>query len=148
MKKAFTLIEIIASLALLGILSAIIGLMLSSTIQRYGLERQGAADNQKLHNAVARITKEFSFADWSSVSIDNNGRSVSWLSLHPERVSMVPNSLDWPGPGNPELLLNGTPLIDRVEAFSITGSVSAGSLEFSLRTGGRNEGITTVVNRR
>ncbi|MCC5833530.1 MAG: type II secretion system protein [Opitutales bacterium] len=135
MKRGFTLIEVIASLVLLGIVSAIVGLMLGTSVQRYGLERNAAADNQKADIALSRIVKELTSANWSSIQITDEDRRIEWVSIHPGRIASGVNSLSWQGEPGGDLRLNGYTLIDRVRFFAVSETTTSDSIEVKLQTG-------------
>ena len=131
-RRGFSLIEVIAVLVLMGILAAIAGLMLTSTVQRYGLEREAAANNQKLEVALARMVKELDWADWTTVQVQDAGRTLRWTSRHPDRVGDGQQTLTWNGTAGADLLLNSRALIDRVQSFAVADTVASGYVEAEL----------------
>lgn len=133
MKRGFTLIEIVGVLVLLGITGVFAGMMLSSTVQRFTQEKEAAAMNQKTEAAMARLVKELTWANPTSLSITNAGRTISWQSRHPERIGDGTQTLSWNGTPGSDLLLQGQPLLDRVDFFEIPDTVSGGSVTIKLR---------------
>ena len=61
-EKAFTLIEVIVSLVLIGIMAAIAGMGLMRIAEGYVFAKQNAETAQKAQIAIARIVKELSYA--------------------------------------------------------------------------------------
>lgn len=61
-EKAFTLIEVIASMVLMGILVTIVGLGLVQISKGYNFARQNSETVQKVQIAMARIVKELGAA--------------------------------------------------------------------------------------
>ncbi len=62
-EKAFTLIEVIFSLVLVGILAAIAGMGLVKIAEGYVFAKKNAETTQKAQIAIARIVKELSAAE-------------------------------------------------------------------------------------
>lgn len=133
MKRGFTLFEMVAALVLLGITGALAGLMLTSTVERYNLERDAAAMNQKVENAMARIIKELTWAVPGSVIIENSGRTLRWESRHPARAGEGEQELTWSGVAGDPLLLEGAELLDRVDSFFIPDTLGAGHVDVQLQ---------------
>jgi len=91
-EKAFTLIEVIVSLVLVGILAAIAGMGLSKIAEGYTFARQNAATTQSAQIAIARIVKELSAA----TSITAAGAS-SVTYTRPESSGSTTNTIDLNG---------------------------------------------------
>lgn len=135
-RAGFTLIEVVATLVLVGIVAAIAGLMLTSSVQRYTLERTAAATNQKLEITLGRLVKELDWADWATVQVQDSGRTLRWTSRHPDRVADGLQTLTWNGTAGTDLTLGGRALIDRVASFAVADTVAAGYVEAQLQIQG------------
>lgn len=137
MKRGFTLFEVIAVFVLLGITGAFAGMMLSSTVKQFSLERDAAAMNQKVEVAMARIVKELTWARPDSVVVSDGDRTLRWESRHPTR-SGEEQELTWNGVSGGDLLLgpidaSPQPLLNEVESFAAISS--AGYLQIQIRSG-------------
>jgi prepilin-type N-terminal cleavage/methylation domain-containing protein len=74
-EKAFTLIEVIVCLVLIGIMAAIAGMGLMRIAEGYVFAKQNAETAQKAQIAIARIVKELSYA-----TIINSAPSASYVN--------------------------------------------------------------------
>jgi prepilin-type N-terminal cleavage/methylation domain-containing protein len=114
--KGFTLIEVIVSLALIGILAAITGIGLVQITNGYVLSKKNSETVQKAQVAMTRMIKELGTV--KSIS------SSSATNIIYTRSDSVSNTIQLSG----ELVqLSGSTLIDNVTAFSLTYYDSAGS---------------------
>lgn len=123
----FTLIEMIASLAIVAILAAIAGIGLVQITEGFVLSRTGAEMAQKTQLAIVRIVKEFEqITDVSAGS----SLSIRFDSFHADEALDTTRSfsISWNGTAGDDLLLtchdctggNQTePLLDKVTAFAI-----------------------------
>jgi prepilin-type N-terminal cleavage/methylation domain-containing protein len=123
----FTLIEMIASLAIVAILAAIAGIGLVQITEGFVLSRTGAEMAQKTQLALVRIVKEFEqITDVSAGS----SLSIRFDSFHADEAfdTIRSFSISWNGTAGDDLLLtcndcaggNQTePLLDKVTAFAI-----------------------------
>lgn len=110
-QKGFTLIEVIASLVLLGIMMAVAGMGIVAGVRGYLLARENAVIAQKAHLTLGRLTREL------QECYDCSG-SPGLIAL--------PFSFSNPL-GSREINLNGTnvtlggiTLVDQVEDFSLS----------------------------
>lgn len=123
----FTLIEMIASLAIVGILAAIAGMGLVQMTEGFLLSRVGAESAQKAQLAMTRMVKEFShITDVSSGS----SQSITFDSYHAnEAIDTIRSfTISWNGTAGAPLLVtcidcpggNVTePLADNVVRFDL-----------------------------
>ena len=123
----FTLIEMIASLAIVAILAAIAGIGLVQITEGFVLSRTGAEMAQKVQLAMARMEKEFDHI--TDVSAGSS-LSIRFDSFHADDPldSIRSFSISWNGTAGDNLLLTchdcpggsqTEPLVDQVTGFAI-----------------------------
>ncbi len=116
-QAGFTLIEIIVSLILVGILAAMAGMAIVQVLQGYMTTRENSAVTQQSQLAMSRITREIveminipSDATATALPINNsNGNRI--IGLNNGAVKMAFGA---------DALANGDILIDNVSAFTLT----------------------------
>jgi prepilin-type N-terminal cleavage/methylation domain-containing protein len=126
-EKAFTLIEVIVSLVLAGIMAAVVGLGLVKIAQSYIFAKQNSETVQKAQIAMTRIVKELGAAEPSgtSTAITAAGTTaVSYKRREPIGSStFISNTISInpiPSSSNGQVQMNGATLINNV----VTGSSS------------------------
>lgn len=125
-KNGFSLIEVIASLVLLGILTAAAGLGLVYLSEGYVFARSNAEAVGKGQLALSRIVKEFSAIDSVSIGVSN---SITFTrSTGPSRTIAG---------GGGMVTINNEPLIDNVSAFTLSYQTDVDSAPQSTYTTGR-----------
>ncbi|MCG6535326.1 MAG: prepilin-type N-terminal cleavage/methylation domain-containing protein [Syntrophales bacterium LBB04] len=151
-QDGFTLIEIIVSILLIGILSAIAGMGLVQVGKGYVLSKQNSETVQKLQIAMARMVKELGAATTIA--------SATATSVTYTRPGPVTNTIAYAGN---TIQIAGNTLIDNVTAFSMAyydapDSNAALSLPvaapakirqvvITLTVSGANNQASTLVNR-
>lgn len=126
-RGGFTLIEMIASLAIVGILAAIAGIGLVQITEGFLLSRAGAESAQKAQLVMARMVKEFNYI----TDVAGGGsHSITFDSFHAdEAVDTIRSfSISWNGTVGDPLLLTcldcpggsvTEPLADNVVVFDL-----------------------------
>ena len=124
-EKAFTLIEVIVSLVLAGIMAAVVGLGLVKIAQSYIFAKQNSETVQKAQIAMTRIVKELGAAEPSgtSTAITAAGTTaVSYKRREPIGSStFMSNTISInpiPSSSNGQVQMNGATLINNVVTSS------------------------------
>ncbi|MFA5179926.1 MAG: type II secretion system protein [Syntrophales bacterium] len=117
LQAGFTLIEIVVSLALVGIMAALGGMMIAQVVQGYMTTRENSVMAQQSQLAMSRITREIieminipSDATATALPINsNNGNRIIGLDSGAVKIAL-----------SPDTLANGDILINNVSAFTLT----------------------------
>lgn len=132
-EKAFTLIEVIVSLVLIGIMAAIAGMGLVKIAEGYVFAKQNAETVQKAQITLARIVKELGAVcpPWTTSGCLGitaaSGTSVTYTRL--QGTAPVTNIITYSNPNITIAVDSGTAttLIDNVTAFTLTYFDAAGA---------------------
>ena len=118
-QKGFTLIEIIVSLVLVGIMAVTAGVGIVSFVKAQSFTLINAALTQKAELAISRITWEFmEFTDVNSVS--GGGTSMSFHKLDGDMaIGLDTTDNTVKVTEGAMALTDGFPLIDNVDSFSL-----------------------------
>ena len=148
-EKGFTLIEVVVSLVLIGILSAMAGLGLMQITQGYVFSRQNSETVQKVQIAMDRVVKELGAATAINAAPAPTASSLSFTRLPGPITNIITFS------GN-TVQINGTTLINNVTAFSFayfdatgiatTTAANIGRVDISLTVTGANNQPSTFTN--
>jgi prepilin-type N-terminal cleavage/methylation domain-containing protein len=126
-ENGFTLIEVIVSLVLVGILATIVGLGLVQITKGYVFAKQNSETVQKAQIAMTRIVKELGAAtiinSTTTAPSVNYTRPESATSTTPvtNNIMLSGSTVKIGSPGSE------TTLIDNVTAFTLTYGYAAGS---------------------
>jgi prepilin-type N-terminal cleavage/methylation domain-containing protein len=123
-EKAFTLIEVIVSLVLIGILATIAGMGLIKIAEGYVFAKQNAETVQKAQIAIARIVKELGAA----TAITTAGTdSIIYTRL--TGSGAIINTIKYSNPNITVAVDSGTAttLINKVTAFTLAYFDAAGA---------------------
>lgn len=119
-EKGFTLIEIVATLVLLGIMGALAGFGIVKISQGYNFARQNVETAQKAQVAITRITKELSATTGITAA---SADSISYSRREsPDSPTILNNVIDHSG-GSVRINVNGAGaviLVDNVTDLSFT----------------------------
>ncbi len=138
-ENGFTLIEIIASLVILGVLGGTISvIILGRVVDGFYLTKTNVETAQKGQIALNRLTKEFTNittikdADSTSIKYD----SYVDGTLEADRIVSLVGA---------KLLIDGDTLVDNVSSFQLTyyGEV----IEFTLSLVGANNAVSVFTSR-
>ena len=113
-ENGFTLLEIIVSLILAGIIAVFAGMGIISVIEGLAFTKQNAETTQKAQVAVKRLVKEISVM--SGVTTGDN-RSISFASY--KLGASVGQTISWSGTTNDPLYLDSDMLTDNVSDFEL-----------------------------
>jgi prepilin-type N-terminal cleavage/methylation domain-containing protein len=118
-EKGFTLVEVIVTLVLVGITAALAGMWIVSVVNGYIFTKMNADTVQKAQLAMTRITKELSaLKSVTSAGTDNISFSrIGEINISTGVVTETAVTISRSGS---QLLINGSPLTDSVNAFTLT----------------------------
>jgi len=132
----FTLVELVVTLTLTGLLATVVGMALVPALEGFLQARRAAATAQGAQLAMTRMVREFVQTQSNTVSVVNN-RAVTFTSRHgPGDAGLEPHTISWDGEAGNALLLDGTPLAADVQEFHVACGSGAGPIDVRLRLGG------------
>ena len=162
-EKAFTLIEVIVSLVLIGILAAVAGFGLVKITEGYVFSKKNAETVQKAQIAMARIVKELSAAEKAPAAATAittaDETSVTYTRQEPiGSNTFIPYTITLTGS---TVQINGTTLVDNVTAFTLAYLNAVGGtlsvpvavpanirwIDIALTVRGANDQLSTFNNR-
>lgn len=114
-ETGFTLIEVIVSLILAGIVSAIAVMGVVSIVKGYVFTKINSETAQKGQTAMVRIVKELNF-----ISSVTTGTATSITFQAYKNGVAGSHSISWAGTASDPLLLDGDMLTDRVSNFVLS----------------------------
>lgn len=113
--KGFTLIEIIVSLVLVSIITAIVGLGIYKIFEGFISVKTNAAAAQDAQLAMVRLVNEFT----GIAVISGNATSLNFKSYSYQDGTLKSHTVTWNGTSGSPLLLDGVTLINNVSSFAV-----------------------------
>jgi prepilin-type N-terminal cleavage/methylation domain-containing protein len=144
-EKAFTLIEVIVSLVLIGILASIAGMGLIKIAEGYVFAKQNAETVQKAQIAIARIVKELGAATAITAA---GTASITYTRPQGTGSGTIINTITFSNPNITVQVGSGgtaTPLVNNVAAFTPSYFNAAGGSLTSPPADIRRVDITLTV---
>lgn len=134
-EKAFTLIEVIVCLVLIGIMAAIAGMGLVKIAEGYVFAKQNAETVQKAQIAIARVVKELGAATAISATPVPTATSITYT--RPQGTGTVANTISLSGTTVQIQVVTATttavaPLIENATGFTLTYRDASGGLTTTL----------------
>lgn len=115
-QKGFTLIEVIVSLVIIGILSTLASAGIARIIQGYVFSKDNAETALKAQIVFTRLAKEFRSMDGVSAGTQT---SLTYSYIQ-EGSSITGRTLSWAGAATDPLVLGGNILTDKVNDFEMS----------------------------
>lgn len=123
-KKGFTLVEIIVSLILVGIITALAGMGIVTVTQKYYFAKENAETAQKGQVALMRLMKEFAV-----ISAVSSGSATSITYSSYKASTLGTRQVSWAGSaGDPIVVDDDT--TDGVDGDTLTDNVSSFALAY------------------
>lgn len=129
LRRGFSLIELIASLTLLGVIGVMASLALVPVLQTYQLREQTTRQTQRSQLTMNRLIKELTWADPATITLGSG--IVSWSSAHPGRNAATTHSAQLVGQ---QLRLDGHLLLEPVESFQAVAVAGTTMIDLTLTT--------------
>lgn len=133
--RGFTLIEVIASLTLLGLIALMAGLGIVQVTKQYVFAQKAGETAQVAQVAMARMVKELTML--------RSCTSSSVTSINYDIPTLPGRSISWSA-NSGEILVNGQKLVEHIQSFSLSyyNSYNDPSPAGSYQTGTTMIGIT------
>jgi prepilin-type N-terminal cleavage/methylation domain-containing protein len=116
--RGFTLIEVIASLILLGIMAVMAGMGIVQITKQYVFAQKAGESAQVAQVAMARMVKELALCSVASAAGD---KAITFKK--PPLATVVDTTIGWTGSDAPPfvkpILMNGQPLIENVQNLTL-----------------------------
>jgi prepilin-type N-terminal cleavage/methylation domain-containing protein len=110
--RGFTLIEVIVSLVLLGIITAIAGLGIVQITRQYVFAQKTGETAQVAQIAMARMVKE--------LALVRRCTSSSATSINFDTPTSTGRTISWTGVSGAPILVNSQRLIDSIQSFTLS----------------------------
>jgi type II secretory pathway pseudopilin PulG len=138
------MVEVIAVLIIMGIMSAIAGMGMTSGVEGYILTRNRLDTTQKAQIAMQRMVLELRFPEFDGngdpiVAVSLDGETITFTSRRDSSVNVIDFSSQ-----DEHLTLNSKLLMDQVEDFEAAYDAGAREITISMTIEGCGE-MTTVV---
>ena len=112
----FTLIEVIVSLVIIGILATITSIGVGKVFQGYLFTKDNANTTLKAQIALTRLMKEFNSID----GVTSGSQTSITYSYIKNGVSIPNRTISWSGTVNDPLMLGGNTLTEDVNDFELS----------------------------
>ena len=113
--NGFTLIEMIASIVIIGILAALVSIGLASIFEGYFFTKKNSDTAMRAQIALTRLMKEFSTID----AVSSGTKTSITYSYNKNGTSISNRTVSWSGTTNDPLLLGGNTLAENVSDFEL-----------------------------
>jgi len=118
--NGFTLIEMITSIVLIGILATFMSMGVGKIIEGYIFTKANADTTLRAQMALTRLMKEFSSID----QVSNGSKTSITYSYIRNGISIPSRTVSWSGTASAPLLLGGNILIENVNDFELSYHMS------------------------
>jgi prepilin-type N-terminal cleavage/methylation domain-containing protein len=135
-KNGFTLVEVVVSLVLLGIMGAIVGMGMVNIANSYFFSARNLVTAQKSTQAISRLEKELSAVKVGSIT----GATASSITF----TRAIDNVTDTISVNGSNLLSNTSILTDQVNAFTLTYFTCAAGAYNNCVAGAYNANTTII----
>ena len=112
----FTLIEVIASLVIIGILAMMTSVGISKIFEGYLFTKDNAKTTMRAQVVLTRLMKEFSSID----AVDSSSKTSLTYSYTKNGVSIPNRTLSWSGTAGDPLMLGVNTLTEDVNDFELS----------------------------
>lgn len=113
--RGFTLVEVIASLVILGIIALMAGLGIVQVTKQYVFAQKAGETAQVAQVAIARMVKEISMLQSCTSSSPTSPTSINY-----DIPTLPGRSISWSGVSGAPILVNGQRLIENIQSFSLS----------------------------
>ncbi|MEE9912531.1 MAG: prepilin-type N-terminal cleavage/methylation domain-containing protein [Deltaproteobacteria bacterium] len=150
----FTLVEVIVSLILIGVMSIIAGMGLVAITKGYFFSQQNNETSMKAQVAMARMVKEIGYQDIKTYTVTAaTENSISYTYTDPVTSATASHTIALSGA---EIQFDGVALVDKINSFALSYFDAAGNptavlanirrVDIDLRITGADDIVSTFKN--